>query len=85
MMLMILEKLPFWKAGEESFIGLLQDAAHWEFEVFLILLFDVLLGAIMWPVVKRHIHRDVGQAEGHEHELIAALTARVEALEGANQ
>ena len=45
----------------ETFWTLLKDPAHWEFEGFLMLLFDVLLGMILWPFVKRHIHRDIKQ------------------------
>lgn len=43
----------------ETFFTLLHDAAHWEFELFLILVFDVLIGALVWPRIRRHIHRDV--------------------------
>jgi hypothetical protein len=37
----------------ETFWTLLKDAAHWEFELFLILLFDGLIGALLWPRLKR--------------------------------
>ena len=37
----------------ETFWTLLHDSAHWEFEIFLIFIFDILLGAIIWPFLKR--------------------------------
>ncbi len=51
----------------ESFWVLLKDPAHWEFELFLMVVFDGLIGAIAWPLIKRHIHRDVRHAEDHFH------------------
>jgi hypothetical protein len=36
----------------ETFLTLLKDPAHWEFEIFLIVLFDGLLGLIIWPKIK---------------------------------
>jgi hypothetical protein len=42
----------------ETFWTLLHDAAHWEFEIFLMLIFDVLIGSlityIVWPKIKEH-------------------------------
>lgn len=38
----------------ETFWTLLQDPAHWMFEIFLMILFDGLIGAIAWPFVHRH-------------------------------
>jgi hypothetical protein len=61
MVAFILEHLPFWREGEESFTDLLFDAAHWEFELFLILLIDLFIMGIGWGFVKRHIHQDVRQ------------------------
>lgn len=37
----------------ETFWTLLKDAAHWEFELFLILIFDVLIGALIWPYLQK--------------------------------
>jgi hypothetical protein len=37
----------------ETFWTLLGNAAHWQFELFLMILFDVVIGAIAWPFVKR--------------------------------
>ena len=36
----------------ETFVSLLKSPAHWQFEIFLMVLFDVILGAIIWPKVK---------------------------------
>lgn len=66
----------------ESFWTLLRDPAHWYFELVLILLFDVVIGALAWPAIRRHIHRDVGAAEEHGHILIADLEHRLAVLEG---
>ena len=39
--------------AEETFWTLLGDLAHWEFELFLIFLFDVLIGLLIWPYIKK--------------------------------
>lgn len=69
----------------ETFGTLLRDPAHWYFELFLILIFDVIIGAVAWPFIKRHIHKDVDTAEQHEHEQIGALKQRIAVLEGDEQ
>ena len=42
----------------ETFWTLLHDKAHWEFELFVggveMIIFDVLVGCIAWPFVKKH-------------------------------
>jgi hypothetical protein len=42
--------------GHETFWTLLSDPAHWCFELFLILLFDVVLGLFIWPLIKRGLN-----------------------------
>lgn len=42
---------------QETFISLLRNAAHWEFELFLMLVFDVVIGAIAWPWIRKLIHK----------------------------
>ncbi len=37
----------------ETFWTLLRDLPHWEFELFLIFIFDVLLGVLIWPQIKK--------------------------------
>jgi hypothetical protein len=41
----------------ETFFSLLRDAAHWEFELFLILLFDVIIGILLMPLLKKYVHK----------------------------
>ena len=40
----------------ETFWTLLHDLAHWEFELFLIFIFDILIGVIIWPFFKKRIY-----------------------------
>jgi hypothetical protein len=55
----------------ETFWTLCHDAAHWEFEVFLILIFDGIIGAGVvgfgWPRIKKHwqhhLERDKREAK----------------------
>lgn len=39
----------------ETFWTLFTDLAHWEFELFLILIFDVLIGVLIWPRIRKFI------------------------------
>lgn len=39
----------------ETFWQLLKDPAHWGFELFLIFIFDVVVGLIVWPFVQKAI------------------------------
>lgn len=50
----------------ETFSTLLHDKAHWEFELFLMVLFDLVLGGTLLPFVKRHWthHRERDKREG---------------------
>ena len=51
----------------ETFWTLLRDSAHWEFELFLQLVFDVVIAGLLWPLVRKHwrhhIARDHAEAE----------------------
>ena len=38
---------------KETFWTLLLDLPHWEFELFLIFIFDVLLGLLIWPLIRK--------------------------------
>jgi hypothetical protein len=49
----------------ETFASLARDAAHWEFELFLMLLVDGLIGAVLWPVIR---HRWKAHHEKHHPE-----------------
>lgn len=39
----------------ETFWTLLRDKAHWQFEIFLMVLFDLVLGGLAWPFLKKHL------------------------------
>lgn len=38
----------------ESFWELMRSLPHWEFEIFLMLIVDGVVGAVAWPFLKRH-------------------------------
>lgn len=38
----------------ETFLDLLQSPGHWAFELFIMLLFDGVLGALLWPKLRKH-------------------------------
>lgn len=38
----------------ETFWTLLHNRAHWEFELFLMFLFDIIIGGIFWRFIKKH-------------------------------
>ncbi len=50
----------------DTFWSLLQDPAHWEFEIFLIILFDLILAGLLWPFVRKHWkhHQDRDKRDG---------------------
>ena len=39
----------------ETFWSLLHNAAHWEFEIFLMVVFDGIVGALLYPWASKHI------------------------------
>jgi hypothetical protein len=41
----------------ETFLDLLSDPAHWLFELFLMALFDGVIGIILWPPLRRTFAR----------------------------
>lgn len=45
-----------------EYLELLRDPAHWAFELTLVALIDGIIGVLVWPRIKRHIHRDVDRA-----------------------
>ena len=56
----------------ETFFDLLKDPAHWEFEIFLIVIFDVIIGFFIWPFVKKgliHHKSDHERLEDLEREI----------------
>ena len=53
----------------ETFWTLLKDPAHWQFELFLILLFDVLIGLLLWPWFRKFVlHHKEDDAKLHDLE-----------------
>ena len=56
----------------ETFLTLLKDPAHWEFEIFLIIVFDVFLGILIWPRIRKflsHHKSDDERIEDLEKEI----------------
>ena len=56
----------------ETFWDLVKDPAHWEFEIFLIIIFDVIVGLFIWPYIQRalvHHKSDHERLEDLEREV----------------
>ncbi|MFZ2621162.1 MAG: hypothetical protein WAX85_01550 [Minisyncoccia bacterium] len=64
----------------ETFFDLLKDPAHWEFELFLIIIFDVIIGLIIWPYIQKALvhHKS-------DHERLEDLEREVEKLKNNRQ
>ncbi len=45
----------------ETFWTLLHNPAHWEFELFLMILFDGVIGWLCWPFIKKHWNHHVAR------------------------
>jgi len=60
--------------GEENWLTLLRDPHHILFETILsvgqILVINGLVLALVWPFIKRHIHRDIDSVAASEHDRI---------------
>lgn len=52
----------------ETYLELLKDPAHWMFEGTVILIVDVILAGLCWPVVKRAIVRHDKIKHGHQED-----------------
>jgi hypothetical protein len=39
----------------ETFWSLLRDPAHWEFEIFLMVLVDGIILGLLWPKIRKHV------------------------------
>ena len=59
----------------ETFFTLLKDPAHWEFEIFLIIIFDVIIGLVIWPFIQKALvhHKS-------DHERLEDLEKEVQVL-----
>ena len=72
----------------ETFWTLLHDSAHWEFEIFLMTIFDGVIGylgfRLFWPFIKRHWnhHVDRDKREGVDAPKHRGITAQVLASYG---
>jgi hypothetical protein len=64
---------------KETFWTLLHDLPHWEFELFLIFIFDVLIGFLIWP-------RITGWFKHHKEDdlKLKELEKRIKKLEEKN-
>ena len=57
---------------QETFWTLLFNAPHWEFELFLMFLFDGVIGLLLWPRVRRffvHHREDDDKIARLEHQV----------------
>jgi hypothetical protein len=63
----------------ETFLTLLKDPNHWLFELFLMALFDGLIGMLAWPFVRKHWleHAD----NHHDQPTVQELLERIKELE----
>ncbi len=59
----------------ETFFDLLKDPAHWEFELFLIVIFDIIVGIFIWPFVQKALTHHKS-----DHERLEDLEREVKAL-----
>jgi hypothetical protein len=59
----------------ETFFTLLKSGAHWQFELFLMFIFDVVIGIILWPPIVRFFKHHRG-----DDEKIAKLEKEVKEL-----
>jgi len=53
--------------AEETFWDLMRSGPHWAFELFLMVLFDGLIGAILYPLFKRWLKAHDERKHAHEH------------------
>jgi hypothetical protein len=49
----------------ETFWTLVTDLAHWELELFIMLVFDVIIGMIAWPFVRKHWVHHLAHDKAH--------------------
>lgn len=64
----------------ETFGDLLRDPAHWAFEGVTDVVFGMVIGGIVWPRIRAHIHRDTRDVDRavtqHFHEYLEQLNGR---------
>ncbi len=63
----------------DSFNQLVRNGPHWELELFIgsiqMLVFDIIVGALVWPRIKHRINRSIQSEHAHEKLLEARVTA----------
>ncbi len=64
----------------ETFFDLLKDPAHWEFEVFLMVVFDVVIGIFIWPFIQKALTHHKS-----DHERLEDLENEVKVLKEKNK
>lgn len=50
----------------ETFTELVTSAAHWELELFIMLVFDGLVLGLAWPFLKRHFQHHLIHDKAHQ-------------------
>ena len=69
---------------KETFWTLFTDLAHWEFEIFLMVLFDFVIGFVGWRYVLRPLLNKWFSHHKEDHtkiDKVDALEARIKKLE----
>jgi hypothetical protein len=64
----------------ETVWTLLCDPAHWIFELILLVVFDGLIGALLWPFIRARVQRWKSHHRGDDKK-IEVLEKKVKALE----
>ena len=64
----------------ETFWTLIGDSAHWEFEIFLIIIIDGLIGVLIWPRIKRWF-----QHHREDDDKLTQLEKRIKILEEGSE
>ena len=59
----------------ETFFDLLKDPAHWEFEIFLMVVFDVVIGIFVWPYIQKALSHHKS-----DHERLVDLEKEIDSL-----
>ena len=65
---------------QETFWTLLRNLPHWEFELFLMLLFDVVLGLLIWPWFRKWVLHHSSDDEKLASPAYSPLAKRVKAI-----
>ena len=69
---------------KETFWTLFFDIAHWEFEIFLMVLFDFVLGFVGWRYILQPILKKWFSHHKDDHTKLDELEDRIKKLEDAH-